>query len=597
VCLGNASTFSDQSNGNGNAITAWRWSFGDGQSDTTRNPSHTYSAAATYTVKLYVYSDKGCLSDTASNSTLVNPLPNADFNYNNPTCITKSVNFIDASLANAGSVVKWTWNFGDGATSIVENPSHTYSTANSYTVSLNVETNKGCKSALVSKTMKVNYLPNTNFGLPEVCLRDPYAQFTDSSTINDNSASQFSYLWNFGDPYSNAGNPNSSTQKNPQHRYSKDSIYTVRLTVTSKDGCSSDSVKQFVVNGAVPQAGFQVNTENTLCSNKDVSLVDNSTVDFGSIVKVEIYWDYSNDPTKKTVDDYPHPGKTYSFKYPEFGVPSSKQYQILYVAYSGTNCVSTLTKTITVLATPQIEFDALASVCQEVNPFQVTAAKEISGLPGTGTFSGVGVSGSGIFSPGVAKPGLKTLRYTFNATNGCVSYKEQTISVYPTPTVNLGADRTVLEGGYITIIPVTAGSNLSYVWTPPTGLDNSHIASPKVSPPTDITYQLTVTSGDGCVASDQVFVKLLKEVKVPNAFSPNNDGINDKWEIQYLESYPGCTIDVFNRYGQTVFHSTGYNKPWDGTFKGTPLPVGTYYWVINPKNGRQTITGSVTIIR
>jgi gliding motility-associated-like protein len=94
-----------------------------------------------------------------------------------------------------------------------------------------------------------------------------------------------------------------------------------------------------------------------------------------------------------------------------------------------------------------------------------------------------------------------------------------------------------------------------------------------------------------------VFVKLLKEVKVPNAFSPNNDGINDKWEIQYLESYPGCTIDVFNRYGQTVFHSTGYNKPWDGTYNGTPLPVATYYWVINPKNGRQAITGSVTIIR
>src|SRR5205814_10490294 len=132
---------------------------------------------------------------------------------------------------------------------------------------------------------------------------DPYAQFTDSSSIHDNSDSQFNYLWNFGDPYSSATNPNTSNQKNPQHRYSKDSVYNVRLTVTSKDGCVKDSVKQFTVNGSVPRAGFQVNNGSNLCSNKDVSIVNNSTVDFGTIVKVEIYWDYQNDPTKKSIDD------------------------------------------------------------------------------------------------------------------------------------------------------------------------------------------------------------------------------------------------------------------------------------------------------
>jgi len=96
---------------------------------------------------------------------------------------------------------------------------------------------------------------------------------------------------------------------------------------------------------------------------------------------------------------------------------------------------------------------------------------------------------------------------------------------------------------------------------------------------------------------DKVLVRLLKQIKVPNAFSPNNDGINDKWEILYLESYPGCEVEVFNRYGQPIYRSIGYNTPWDGTFKGTPLPVGTYYWIINPKNGRKALNGSVTIIR
>jgi gliding motility-associated-like protein len=54
---------------------------------------------------------------------------------------------------------------------------------------------------------------------------------------------------------------------------------------------------------------------------------------------------------------------------------------------------------------------------------------------------------------------------------------------------------------------------------------------------------------------------------------------------------------VYNRYGQLVYRSTGYNTPWDGRYNGTPLPFGTYYWIINPKNGRAAITGSVTIIR
>ncbi|MGC8064221.1 MAG: gliding motility-associated C-terminal domain-containing protein, partial [Sediminibacterium sp.] len=71
----------------------------------------------------------------------------------------------------------------------------------------------------------------------------------------------------------------------------------------------------------------------------------------------------------------------------------------------------------------------------------------------------------------------------------------------------------------------------------------------------------------------------------------------DRWHIQYLESYPGATVDVYNRYGQLVFSSIEYSVDWDGTVNGKPLPIGTYYYVINPKNGRKIISGSVTIIR
>jgi gliding motility-associated-like protein len=141
------------------------------------------------------------------------------------------------------------------------------------------------------------------------------------------------------------------------------------------------------------------------------------------------------------------------------------------------------------------------------------------------------------------------------------------------------------------------GNNVSYLWTPSRWLNNPAIAQPTVTPLDDITYTLTVTSAEGCVASDNVFVKVLKAPTIPNTFSPNGDGQHDTWVIKYLDTYPDCTVEIYNRYGQIVFQSTGYSKPWDGTFKGQQLPVGTYYYIINPKHGRQVMTGFVDIIR
>jgi len=84
---------------------------------------------------------------------------------------------------------------------------------------------------------------------------------------------------------------------------------------------------------------------------------------------------------------------------------------------------------------------------------------------------------------------------------------------------------------------------------------------------------------------------------VPNAFTPNGDGINDVWNIKALSDFPKCTVSVYNRYGSLVYQSKGYPQPWDGTFNGKPLPVGTYYYIINPNDGMEQLAGPVTIIR
>lgn len=188
--------------------------------------------------------------------------------------------------------------------------------------------------------------------------------------------------------------------------------------------------------------------------------------------------------------------------------------------------------------------------------------------------------------------------YTINS-HGCKSdVLTKPVTVHPYPVVNAGPDRVMLEGGTITIDANSTGTNLQYLWTPPLYLNNATVIKPKVVDARfDILYTLTVTAPGGCITTDQVFIDVLKIPKIPNTFSPNNDRINDRWEIQYLDEYPNNLTQVFTRAGQKVFESRGIYKPWDGTFKGKVLPMDTYYYIIEPGSGREPFTGFVTIIK
>jgi gliding motility-associated-like protein len=105
-------------------------------------------------------------------------------------------------------------------------------------------------------------------------------------------------------------------------------------------------------------------------------------------------------------------------------------------------------------------------------------------------------------------------------------------------------------------------------------MSNSNSLSPTVNPPDNITYTLNVVSNAGCgSARADVHVRILKTVTVPNAFSPNGDGINDVWNIEELQMYTDCELVVFNRYGAEVFRTKGYNKKWDGTVNGSHFPL------------------------
>ena len=137
----------------------------------------------------------------------------------------------------------------------------------------------------------------------------------------------------------------------------------------------------------------------------------------------------------------------------------------------------------------------------------------------------------------------------------------------------------------------------SILWSPATGLDNLSSVTPIANPTDDITYTMTVTSQNCGISTSSVFVRVYKKVTVPNTFSPNSDGINDLWNIDALTTYPESSIMVFNRYGKKVYQSTGYTKAWDGTYNGSALPEGTYYYVIDLKNNTPKLSGWVFIVR
>ena len=184
-------------------------------------------------------------------------------------------------------------------------------------------------------------------------------------------------------------------------------------------------------------------------------------------------------------------------------------------------------------------------------------------------------------------------------TNNCISINKDQIkiTVVPYPEVNAGYDQYVLPGNSVVMNPTVNGDSLSYNWTPATYLNNATILNPVCTPVSDTTYTLTVTGKNGCSNSSNIKVIVLGTVIIPNVFSPNGDGVHDTWKITSIEKYPAVTVKVFNRYGQIVYNSLGYATPWDGTYNGNPLPFGTYYYVIEPGNGAQRLSGWVEIIR
>lgn len=163
--------------------------------------------------------------------------------------------------------------------------------------------------------------------------------------------------------------------------------------------------------------------------------------------------------------------------------------------------------------------------------------------------------------------------------------------------LNAGQDLTIDYGDTVQLFGFTDASSFS--WSPEFALSSSNSLTPFVWPVATTTYTLSATEGE-CTLSDQVVVSVVPQLNFPNTFSPNNDGLNDTWQITGIELYPDCFLRIHDRWGQEVYQSTGYSKEkaWNGENRNGPLSEGVYFYLIDLRDeNKQQYKGSITLIR
>jgi gliding motility-associated-like protein len=452
-----------------------------------------------------------------------------------------------------------------------------------YFVKTSFSNNPGCAST-DSVILKVYPDPKVHFVTPKICLTDAIAQFYDSTYTGDSTTLPFTYQWNFGDPNANAGNPNSSILKDPTHHYSAASHYLLTLAVTNSQGCEDSLSKIFTVNGAIPKAAFSVNSVPSLCSNQSIGIMNESSVDFGSITRVKIYWGDSS--LVSYTDSQPYPGKQYFHNYPNPISTTPSTYTIRMISSSGITCEDENDEQITILPSPHVQFSPIPSLCVYDSPILITQATELTNLPGVFTFSGKGISPDGLFTPQLAGPGTFELLYKNNSTNGCIDSAYQSITVYAPPVVSAGSDTSVVINQPLQLQALSSDAIFdTFLWSPSTGLNDPGIANPVAilnSTIDSIRYTVMVTDTTGCFADASIAVKVFKtspNIFVPNAFTPGKAtnsifkpipvGISS---IQYFR--------VYNRWGQMVYSTSHMGEGWDGTIGGKIQETDSYVWVV-----------------
>ncbi len=286
VCANVMASFTDNSNANGGSITSWAWDFGDGiGTSINQNPTYSYNGPGVYNVQLIVSSNGGC-SDTIVQTITIFDMPTANYTFTN-TCFGTALAFNDLSVIANGNITNWTWDFGNGNTSIVQNPAENYAGEGVYTVQLIVTSNNGCQDT-ISQQVEVWPTPIVNFNPTEVCLNTP-TQFNDLTTVSNLNTTNniVSWAWNFGDG-------GTSNIQNPIYTYTISGTYQAQLVVFSNNGCT-DSITLTVTVNPLPVIGFSADSIAG-CSPLTVNFFDGTVINAPGLLS-SWYWNFGNGMT------------------------------------------------------------------------------------------------------------------------------------------------------------------------------------------------------------------------------------------------------------------------------------------------------------
>jgi gliding motility-associated-like protein len=444
-------------------------------------------------------------------------------------------------------------------------------------------TSSGGCVATITSTIQVYPRPTSTFTLSGnggVCLGQPIT-ITPTATVSSGSITTWSWdLGNSQTPVNTNGNPFNVN-------YTPAGSYTVQLTTTSNNGCISLVTTRPVTINALPVADFALPTTAVCMPGGATNFTNQSSIAGGGTLSYQ--WSFGDGNTSTQTN----PSNVYA---------SIGNYPVTLVVTSAAGCTHSITKTMN-------NFVQKPIASFRVSPAEICQGADNQFTDQSSAFTGTLQNWNWSFGDGTTStatnpvkryslPGNYNVTLTVTNTAGCVSDPFAVpVIVHLQPVIDAGINYVVQQGTQLTLRATANSPTLLFQWSPPVGLSDPTVLNPVLTAVQDQTYTLTAIGDFGCRATDQMTVKILKLVTVPNVFSPNGDGIHDVWNIPNLADYPGSTVEVFNRYGQQIFYSIGYNTPWNGTRNGQALPAGTYYYIVQLKNGFKPLSGSVTILR
>ncbi len=565
VCSGVATTFSDLSLSDGrNPISKRVWNFGDGAIDTTTqiNVSHTYSNAGMYTVSLLISDTSGCTNNIIKNNYITVSHPNANFSVTDSiSCPNASVAFHNTTI---GNITDFNWNFGDGLTSNIENPSHRFSNNGLFNVTLVVTNNIGCKDTLIK----------SNF----INIVTPVAYFTVSDTVSNcpplivnftnQSLHSIAQNWEFGDG-------NNSTSINPSHFYSISGDFYAKLTVKSPGGCKSSHQQKIVIHG--PRGNFKyagllgcapmkvnftsttVNTDtyiwdyndgNTLVTTdstashvyttagkylpklllKDsagcvVPLIGKDTIhvhglitnfnflnqvlcDSGSVI-------FNNTTTTTDIiSGYSWSfgdGTTSSLANPVHQYAATGNYTVSLVVNTNSGCNSSYSNStpVKIVSSPKGKINKTSNGCEGViitfNGELLTA--DTSSLTWSWNFGNGNTSiDKNPSSQKYATAGIYPIQLSITNSSGCKQLLSTMVEAYPYPRTEAGIDTFICKGRGTNLLASGADS---YTWFPAVGLSCTNCANPIANGTSQTKYFVTGSTIHGCSTTDSINVSVI----------------------------------------------------------------------------------------